>query len=359
VQRELPWNMVAEASYVGQRGQNLAVVQPLNYVPEQYRTASPSRDTAAEAFLTAPVTNPFAGLLPDAPGVNGATIARSRLLTAYPQFDNLFIETYEGSNRYHALLLSLDKRFTNGFSLLANYTYSSLREKVTRLNPWEDLEDRVALRDRPHRVALATVAQLPFGRDRRWGATWHPIVDGLLGGWQATANYQYQTGSPLEWSNVYYDASRDPRELVARVGQTDAQGRKIGIDVPAWDLSGFYFHDAPVQTGGEDDRAKQIADSRIVLGAANIRRFPTTLPNFRHTNQHSLDAGITKNFRFGKTVRLQIRAEAINALNATIFRDTTVDRNPRNATFGFVNDPGASIVVMRPRDIQLGARLTF
>jgi hypothetical protein len=359
LQRELPWNMVAEASYVGQRGQNLAVAQQLNFVPEQYRTASPFRDTAAETFLTTPVANPFAGLLPDAPGVNGATIPRSRLLVDYPQFNDLYVETYEGSNRYNALLLSLDKRFTNGFSLLANYTYSSLREKVTRLNPWEGLEDRVALRDRPHRVALATVAQLPFGRDRAWGSRWHPVVDGVLGGWQVTANYQYQTGAPLEWGNVYYDASRDPRELVARVGQTDDQRRKIGIDVPAWDLSGFYFHDATVQTNGADDRTKQIADNRIALGAANIRRFPTTLPNFRHTNQHSLDAGITKNFRFGRNVRLQLRAEAINALNFTIFRDTTVDRNPRNATFGFVNDPGASIVVIRPRDIQLGARLTF
>jgi hypothetical protein len=46
-------------------------------------------------------------------------------------------------------------------------------------------------------------------------------------------------------------------------------------------------------------------------------------------------------------------------LNDTIFRDTTVDRNPRRATFGFVNDPGVAIVVIRPRDSQLGARLTF
>lgn len=360
LQRELPWNTVLEVSYVGQRGQNLAVGQPVNYLPEAYRTASPIRDTAAETFLTTPVANPFQGLLPDAPGVNGATIPRSRLLMAYPQFGEFSVEGYDGSNRYDALLVSLDKRFSNGLSVLANYTYSSLWEKVTRLNPWEGLEDRVSPRDRPHRVAFATVAQLPFGRDRRWGRDWPLLLDALAGGWQLSANYQFQTGNPLEWTaNLYYDPSRDPRELATRIGETDDQGRKIGVDVPAWDLSGFYFHDPSVQTNGVDDPRKQIADQRIALGSANVRRFPTTLPDFRHQDHHSLDLGIGKTFRLGRAMRLQIRAEAINALNYTIFRDTTVDRNPRSATFGFVNDPGASIVVMRPRDIQIGARFTF
>ena len=56
------------------------------------------RDTAAEAFLTATVANPFQGLFPDNPGVNGATIARRRLLLQRPQFDTLNMETYAGSN---------------------------------------------------------------------------------------------------------------------------------------------------------------------------------------------------------------------------------------------------------------------
>jgi hypothetical protein len=51
-------------------------------------------------------------------------------------------------------------------------------------------------------------------------------------------------------------------------------------------------------------------------------------------------------------MKLQIRVEAINALNYTVL--FSPDANPRNSTFGFITTDRNS-----PRDIQLGARLTF
>jgi hypothetical protein len=65
--------MVVELSYLGQTGRDLPMVEPLNYVPEAYRTQSVVRDTTAETFLTQTVSNPFQGLFPDNPGVNGST----------------------------------------------------------------------------------------------------------------------------------------------------------------------------------------------------------------------------------------------------------------------------------------------
>ena len=44
---------LVEVSYLGQKGQNLPIVEPINYVPEAFRTQSAIRDTAAETFLTA------------------------------------------------------------------------------------------------------------------------------------------------------------------------------------------------------------------------------------------------------------------------------------------------------------------
>lgn len=49
---------------------------------------------------------------------------------------------------------------------------------------------------------------------------------------------------------------------------------------------------------------------------------------------------------------LQIRVEAINALNYTVLWNPNVD--PRNATFGFINQDRNN-----PRDIQIGARFSF
>jgi hypothetical protein len=50
--------------------------------------------------------------------------------------------------------------------------------------------------------------------------------------------------------------------------------------------------------------------------------------------------------------RLQLRIEFINALNYTVLWNPDV--NPRNATFGFINQDRNN-----PRDIQLGLRFTF
>ena len=92
-------------------------------------------------------------------------------------------------------------------------------------------------------------------------------------------------------------------------------------------------------------------DTRIQL-ANNVRYFPSTLPNIRTANLNLLDFGIYKTFGLMRGMALQVRVEAINALNYTVLWNP--DLNPRNATFGLVNQDRNN-----PRDIQLGARLTF
>jgi len=173
----------------------------------------------------------------------------------------------------------------------------------------------------------------------------------VLGGWQLSATYQYQDGFPLSWGSSYYDSTcGDPKSLVSHIGEKMSGGIG-GLDVPAWDTSCFYFHDAAVQTGGVDDPAKQRTDQRIQLGN-NVRYFPSTLPSVRTDNLHLLDMGLYKNFGFGHGMKLQFRIEAINALNYTVLWNP--DTNPRNSTFGLINQDRNN-----PRDIQLGLRFTF
>ena len=98
---------------------------------------------------------------------------------------------------------------------------------------------------------------LPFGRSHQWGDGWSPAINAVLGGWQVSGTYQYQSGFPLTWASTYYDAScGDPAALVSTIGKT-VNGQISGLDVPAWNTSCFYFHDAAVQTGGVDDPVKQ------------------------------------------------------------------------------------------------------
>ena len=91
---------------------------------------------------------------------------------------------------------------------------------------------------------------------------------------------------------------------------------------------------------------------RAIQLGNNIRTFPSTLPGVRTHDLHLLDIGLYKTFSLPRDKALQIRIEAINALNYAVLWNPNQD--PRSSAFGVINQDRNN-----PRDIQLGARLTF
>ena len=74
-----------------------------------------------------------------------------------------------------------------------------------------------------------------------------------------------------------------------------------------------------------------------------------------------LDIVISKNSRLPHDMRLQLRVEALNATNYTLFGAGNITGNNLMSTasnFGRLTNIDSS-TVMKPRDIQIGARLTF
>src|SRR6185503_15809347 len=297
-----------------------------------------------ESFLTGNVTSPFAGLLPGST-INGATVQRQQLLRPFPEFGTFGIEEYTGSDSYKSGTIQVERRFRSGNSFTVQYTRSSSRDRQKFLNSADGiLEDRVSPNERPNRLSFGASFLLPFGRQQKWGSGWNGAVDAVLGGWQASGTYQMQSGFPLTWNSSYYDAScGDPLSLVSNIGET-VNGKISGLDVPAWDTSCFYFHDAAVQTAGVDDPVKQRNDQRIQLNN-NVRYFPSTLPDVRTHRLHLMDVGLFKNFSLPSSMKLQVRLEWINALNYTVLWNP--DINPRNSTFGLINQDRNN-----PRDLQ-------
>ena len=351
LQRDLGNGMVASFIYTGSVGRDLPVTRAINNLPMQYLSTSRSRDAALETSLSAQVANPMVGLLPGST-INGATVARNQLLRPFPQFGTISVEEYSGSDRYHAATVQIEKRFRDVNSLTAEYTRSSLRDNINFLNPQNgELEDRVSPNDRPHRFSAGGTWRLPFGRARKWGSGWNDAVEAVAGGWQVSATYQYQNGAPLVFNNsLYIDPSCDVKSLRSNIGEKVAGGI-AGLDVPGWDVSCFYFHDAAVQTNGVDDPSKQRADTRIQMGN-NVRYSPSTFDHIRTDDVHLMDLGISKNFSLPRAMTFQLRIEIINALNYTVLWNPNLD--PRQSNFGIINQDRNN-----PRDIQIGARLTF
>ena len=175
---------------------------------------------------------------------------------------------------------------------------------------------------------------------------------------QISAKYEWQIGQPLVFNNnTYYDpACGDPRSLKAQWGD-DGNGAFRGVDIPVIDTACFYsLQNQPFRNAA--GQPATFSATEIQLGQSNIRTFPTTLPGVRFMNHHLLDFGLTKNVRVGDRVRVQVRIEALNATNYTLFGVGNVTLAPNTATFMRLNNIDSS-TVMKPRDIQIGARVTF
>ena len=102
-------------------------------------------------------------------------------------------------------------------------------------------------------------------------------MNALVGDWTITAIASIQSGRPISFTdrarNLYF--SGDPETLSASYSNDVSQ--------PVFDIGGFYFHDAAVQTNGADDPVKQRNDQRIRL-ANNVRYFPHRISSLRRSS---------------------------------------------------------------------------
>jgi hypothetical protein len=382
IQREVWGGIGLEATYVYSRGSNLAVNRELNVIPRECVRVTTAADNgqpclvdlatvsaanivadlaSATLYLTTTlVPNPFRGLVPSSATWTSPTIARRRLLTPFPQFGNVSVTEYNGSSNYHSLQFQFTKRFSKGLSLNGSYTWSREHLKNQYLNPQDsELTEYISPNERPHRYTFAGVYELPFGKGRSFGSDWHPVIDAFLGGWQIQGLYEWQKGEPLLFPNVYYNG--DPNQLKSKLGKKDEQGQRYGIDIPAWDISGFYLN-------GVQSNANLPAVQQNNYSSGNqisLRNFPLTVDGLRNQRFLKFDVGLSKNFKIREGMKFQIRVEAINLLNRPYFSAPETRPNqiptPTNGVtnylgmFGFTNAP----VRQPPRDIQIGGRFTF
>jgi hypothetical protein len=328
LQQELPGRWLVEGAYVGNRGYDLTVTGGVafNAVPQQYLSTSPERDQATIDLLSANVPNPFRGLIPGT-GLDGATTSRAQLLRPYPHFTGIGGALYTGSSRYHSAQFKAERRFADGFTVLMSYTLSNNREMVSFLNEQDSVtglyEDRLAGANRRHRWVISGIWELPFGRGRHFGSSWHPVLHGVLGGWQVQGIGQLQTGGPLNFDNNYL--FRGDRNSVAISGKPNID-RWFNID------------------GFERTAARQLGQ--------NYRAAPRQFPGVQGQGLNLWDLSAIKHFDFTERVRLQLRGEFLNAFNHAQFNDP--DRTPTNSNFG-----RSTSQQNLPRNIQIGLRLVW
>src|SRR5262249_2498008 len=138
------------------------------------------------------------------------------------------------------------------------------------------------------------------------------LTDVLIGGWSVQAIGQLQSGRPVSFHdrNIYFGGDLNALK-------TNYSGDS---NLPVFDISGFYFPDAAVQTNGVDDPVKQRNDSRIRL-TNNVRYFPSRIPGLRGQGLNLWDVSLVKQFHVNDRVRAQFNIEFLNAFNHPIFNN--------------------------------------
>jgi outer membrane receptor protein involved in Fe transport len=320
-QQLLPQKFLLEASYIGNRGTRLEIPREINATPGQYLSTSFFRDQETIDYMSERLSSPFKGVDP----IFGSTITRTAMLKPYPHFGSITFDDNVGYSWYHALQLRTEKRFSQGYTFQLAYTYSKLMQATEFLNAFDPLPyESIGYSDRPHQLSATGIWELPFGRGRRFGAQMPGVLDALAGGWQLGGIFRFQSGAPLEFGDAIF------------IGDI----KDIALDGGQRTVDRWFNTEAGFNRSSSQQRAY------------NVRSFPLRFGGIRGAPQNRWDLSIKKNFNFTEAVKMEFRAEAINAFNHAVF--TPPNTTPTSSSFGRVTG-----VAWPGRNWQFGLNLKF
>jgi len=323
LQKELPQRVLLDAGYVGSRGTKLDATRQYDPVPRQYQSTLPARDPATINFLTAQVANPFYPLLPGT-DVASRTVARSQLLRPYPAFSGITADDQVGYSWYHSLQVRAERRLRSGLTVQANYTWSKFMQATSFLNGSDPMPEQVISgSDRPQRLVLNGIYELPVGRGKKFGAGWRGLPAALAGGWQLSALYQANSGPALSFGNYL---------LYGTIQQIPLPVDQRAVD--RWFNTEVFVRDSALQL------------------TSNIRTFPSRLTGVRGKGINIWNGSAMKYFRVTERMKLQFRCEWLNAANHSHF--DVPNTNPTNQAFGTITG-----TVGYPRQVYFALKLLF
>lgn len=327
IQHELPSRVLLDIGYLGSRGTKLATSRDVNAVPEKYMSRSPVRDNDTINFLSQAVRNPFFGMADFAgSGLQGQNTTRAQLLRPYPHFGSMTTVTADGWSWYHALIVRAEKRFSRGYTMQMSYTWAKAMEAVEYLNASDTAPSYViSANDRTHNLSVSGVAELPFGKGKRY-LNHHRLLDVAAGGWSFQGIYQFASGTPLGFGNAIFTGNLQDIALPSAQRTVD---RWFNVDA-----------------GFERNAARQLA--------SNIRTFPLRFSGIRSDGWNIFNLSAFKNFRITERIGLEFRAEAIDAMNHPLF--AAPNTTPTSGGFGQVTTLGAGNTQRR---ISMGGRINW
>jgi hypothetical protein len=249
----------------------------------------------------------------------------------YPEFVQLSETSGFVNASYNALQARVEKRFSQGFTLLGSYTMSKSLDDASNFGSdqlWQDsynvrLDYGPSTFNQHQQFVASGVWQLPFFANSKG------IIHRTLGGWSANIIASFYTGQPinlLTGTDNNFDGINTDRPNVIGPWQLSS-GRSHGQLVQGW------FNTSAFQANAKG----QLGDlGRDVINGPGTK---------------DMDLDLSKNFAITEHKQLQFRCDMFNALNWVNLGNPVVSLNSPN--FGKIQTAGS------PRIFQLALKFLF
>jgi hypothetical protein len=307
IQREILHNTLLEVGYVGNSAHKLT-----------------GRQLANQAVLDVDPTHPT-------PVINRRP---------NPNIGDVSLVAALDNSSYHSLNVKLNRRFSNGVSILGAYTYSKAMgiggalygDQSRQQNAYDRAAEYSALDfNQTQRLTMSWIYELPFGKGKRFASSSGAVGSAMIGGWSFQGNYTAHTGFPLTpVSGVSSNVGRADLDRSNRVCNGNLSGSARTLN--RWfDTSCFPDHTFGTFGNSGND----------VIGGPGVNNF---------------DLAVMKNTSFAmghrEPLTLQFRSEFFNAFNHASFGDPSLTTN--TAQFGVIRTTSIA-----GRQIQFGLKLLF
>ena len=251
-----------------------------------------------------------------------------------------YSHNWDGNTNFNSFQTKIEKRFSNGFSVLGSFIWSKTMGDVsgfaatgsTSNSGLQDprnrkLEKSLADQHIGKRFVTSFIYDLPFGRGKQLGGGWNRLVDAVLGGWTTAGIISARSGRP---GGLAVQGNPSNSSTFTRPNVVSGQTWYLPSDERS--MAGWFntaaFEAPPQYTYGNAGR-----NIIILPGAWNF------------------DAAVYKKFRLMERLNLQFRFEAFNAFNHPNWGDPNLALG--NKAFGTIGSASA------PRNLQLGLKLIW
>jgi hypothetical protein len=315
IQRQITPSTVFEASFVGNHGTDIHGRVPFNparFINDPQTGAPPSEGNATDRVISEP-------------GILGPT--------------NRIMQNFGHSN-YNALQIQGTKRFGNGSTILANYTWAKSLDMNSTNNNNANIPNPFNLQQ--------GYGPSDFDRRNSFVASWlyvlpihfsNNLATSLLGGWTVAAIQTVASGLPITFysgQDVALDGTGEQQYAQLQPGATADTVRRTHSS-RADEVNQFFNTGAFVSPNDQQLGTYGNASRGLIYG-----------PAYANT-----DASLLKDFSLPETFKLQFRLEAFNTFNQVNFA------NPNS----FANAGGMgqiqSTVAGTGRQLQVALKLVW